>query len=122
MAKAVSNNRDKGSGKGSAKGAKSGASKALGTSRQQAAAARLARARARRAPARAGKGKPAEKRQRGKFLRDVRAEMAKVSWPSRKDLIQSTIVVLVAVAIATLYTGAIDTVFGRVVDFVVAHI
>jgi preprotein translocase subunit SecE len=122
VAKAVSNNRDKGSSKGGAKGAKSGTSKSLATSRQQAAAARLARAKARRAPGRAGKGKQAEKRQRGKFLRDVRAEMGKVSWPSRKDLIQSTIVVIVAVAIATVFTFGLDSVFSRVVDFVVGHI
>ena len=40
-----------------------------------------------------------------KFLRDVRIEMGKVTWPTRKDLVQSTIVVLVAVAIAAAYHG-----------------
>ena len=61
-------------------------------------------------------GKPAEKRGLMRFLRDVRIEMGKVTWPTRKDLLQSTIVVLVAVAIATVYTGALDTVFNKTVE------
>jgi preprotein translocase subunit SecE len=62
--------------------------------------------------------KPGEKRGFVKFLRDVRIEMGKVTWPTRKDLLQSTLVVLVAVAIATAYTLALDTVFSRLVDIV----
>ena len=48
-----------------------------------------------------------------KFLRDVRIELGKVTWPTRKDLMQSTLVVLVAVAIATVYTFGLDTVFAQ---------
>ena len=54
-----------------------------------------------------------------KFLRDVRVEMGKVTWPTRKDLAQSTLVVLVAVAIAAVYTFALDDVFAQIVDAVV---
>ncbi len=63
--------------------------------------------------------KPAEKKGFMKFLRDVRVEMGKVTWPTRKDLAQSTLVVLVAVAIATAYTGALDFVFEKALAFVV---
>ena len=52
----------------------------------------------------------------GQFLKDVRMEMRKVTWPTRKDLVQSTLVVLVAVAIAGAYTGALDFIFSQVVD------
>ena len=45
--------------------------------------------------------------------------MGKVTWPTRKDLAQSTLVVLVAVAIATAYTGVLDFVFDKAVAFVV---
>ena len=62
--------------------------------------------------------KPAEKKGFMRFLRDVRIELGKVTWPTRKDLIQSTIVVLVAVAIATVYTGLLDLVFSKAVDLV----
>ena len=63
--------------------------------------------------------KPAEKKGFMKFLRDVRVEMGKVTWPTRKDLAQSTLVVLVAVAIATAYTGVLDFVFEKALAFVV---
>jgi preprotein translocase subunit SecE len=54
-----------------------------------------------------------------KFMRDVRVELGKVTWPTRKDLAQSTLVVLVAVAIATAYTGVLDVIFDRAISFVV---
>jgi len=63
--------------------------------------------------------RPAEKKGLMKFLRDVRVEMGKVTWPTRKDLAQSTLVVLVAVAIAAAYTFALDEVFSQMVDAVV---
>ena len=63
--------------------------------------------------------KNTERKGIGKFLRDVRVEMSKVTWPTRKDLIQSTIVVMVAVLIAAVYTGALDTVFSRLTDYVI---
>ena len=119
MAKAVSSN-DKGAGKSAGKGAK-GAKSSRGSrvaAARQAAAAKQSRSRG----SAKGKGKAGEKRPRGSFLRDVRAEMGKVSWPTRKDLVQSTIVVLVAVAIAATYTFALDTVFSRVVDAIVKAI
>jgi preprotein translocase subunit SecE len=78
--------------------------------------ARPARARSAQKPK---ANKPAEKKGFMKFLRDVRVEMGKVTWPTRKDLAQSTLVVLVAVAIATAYTGALDFVFEKALAFVV---
>lgn len=70
------------------------------------------------AKAKAG-AKSSDKRSIGKFLREVRVELRKVTWPTRKELVQSTVVVLVAVAIATVYTFALDTAFSRFVDLVV---
>ena len=66
--------------------------------------------------------KPGEKRGLMKFLRDVRIELGKVTWPTRKDLIQSTLVVLVAVAIATAYCFGLDTVFAKTVDTILSVI
>jgi preprotein translocase subunit SecE len=66
--------------------------------------------------------KPGEKRGLMKFLRDVRIEMGKVTWPTRKDLMQSTLVVLVAVAIATVYCFGLDTVFAKTVDVILSVI
>ncbi len=63
-------------------------------------------------------GKSTERRGLRRFLHDVRIEMGKVVWPTRKDLAQSTLVVLVAVAIATAYTYGLDVVFAKAVDLV----
>jgi len=63
-----------------------------------------------------GGGSKRERRGMGQFFKDVRMEMRKVTWPTRKDLVQSTLVVLVAVAIAGAYTGALDFIFSQVVD------
>jgi preprotein translocase subunit SecE len=82
--------------------------------------AKPARTRSQQKPQQKAKAnRPAEKKGFMKFLRDVRVEMGKVTWPTRKDLAQSTLVVLVAVAIAAIYTFALDEVFAQVVDAVV---
>ena len=57
-----------------------------------------------------------------KFLHDVRVEMGKVTWPTRKDLAQSTVVVLVAVAIAAVYTAVLDFGFSKSIDFVIGFL
>ena len=56
------------------------------------------------------------------YFKEVKVELGKVTWPTRKDLIQSTIVVLVAVGIATVYTGVLDFVFSKAVDVVLSVI
>ena len=82
--------------------------------------AKPARTRSQQKPQQKAKAnRPAEKKGFMKFLRDVRVEMGKVTWPTRKDLAQSTLVVLVAVAIAAVYTFALDEVFSQIVDAVV---
>jgi preprotein translocase subunit SecE len=52
-----------------------------------------------------------------RFLHEVRIEMGKVTWPSRPELIQSTIVVMVAVAVAAAYIGLLDLVWSSLVNF-----
>ena len=46
------------------------------------------------------------------FIKDVRAELAKVSWPTREELRDSTVVVIVTVLIVAAYIGIIDRVLG----------
>ena len=43
------------------------------------------------------------------FLREVRTELKKVTWPSRKDTFSGTAVVLVAVFIIALFLGIVDS-------------
>lgn len=42
------------------------------------------------------------------FLREVRVELKKVTWPSRKQTMGSTLVVLVVVVIISLFLGVVD--------------
>jgi preprotein translocase subunit SecE len=42
------------------------------------------------------------------FLREVKVELKKVTWPSRKQTMGSTVVVLVIVAIISLFLGVVD--------------
>lgn len=44
------------------------------------------------------------------FFGDVRTEMRKVSWPGRKEVYGTTIVVLCAVFFFGIYLGLVDTI------------
>jgi len=42
------------------------------------------------------------------YVRDVRVEMNKVSWPSRRELRDSTLVVIVMVFVISIFIGIVD--------------
>ena len=42
------------------------------------------------------------------FSKDVRVEATKVSWPTRQELRDSTVVVIVTVAVVTVFVGVVD--------------
>ena len=50
-----------------------------------------------------------------RFLRDVRDELAKVVWPSRKEVVTYSIVVIVTVLVLGLFVFGLDVLFSRVV-------
>jgi len=50
------------------------------------------------------------------FLKDVKVEMKKVTWPSRDALVTYTVVVIVVVFILSVYIGVIDKVFGSFLE------
>ncbi len=43
-----------------------------------------------------------------RFLREVRNELKKVSWPSRNEIRESTTVVIVIVLILAVFIGLVD--------------
>jgi preprotein translocase subunit SecE len=49
------------------------------------------------------------------FYRQVIAELRKVIWPTRRELITYTSVVLVFVIVIMAYVGVLDLAFGRLV-------
>ncbi len=42
------------------------------------------------------------------FLIGVRSELRKVTWTSRKELVESTVVVVIAVMIVAVFLGIVD--------------
>lgn len=52
------------------------------------------------------------------FLRQVRSETSKVTWPSRRETMISTVMVLVMVVFASLFFFAADQLIGWVLGYV----
>ena len=52
----------------------------------------------------------------GKWFREMKSELKKVVWPSRKQVINNTIVVCVVVLISALVVLLLDFVFGLGMD------
>jgi len=55
------------------------------------------------------------------FYTDVRSEMRKVSWPNRQEVVGTTVVVMVAVAVFGLYFFVVDSILGRALNWVLQH-
>lgn len=47
-----------------------------------------------------------------KFIREVRSEVTKVTWPTRKETIVSTAMVLILAFVAALFFMVVDGVFA----------
>jgi preprotein translocase subunit SecE len=59
-----------------------------------------------------------EKRKRAgirQFLREVRLELKKVDWPSRRELVSYTVVVLATLIVTTAYVAGLDFVFSKAI-------
>lgn len=51
-----------------------------------------------------------------KFIQDVQKEMKKVSWPSQKELVDYTIVVVVFAIILAVFIFGIDRVYSTILE------
>jgi len=49
-----------------------------------------------------------------RFLREVKLEMKKVSWPSRREIQGSTVVVIITVIIVATYLGLLDSILQQI--------
>jgi preprotein translocase subunit SecE len=50
-----------------------------------------------------------------RFLREVRDELAKVVWPSRREVVTYTTVVILTVLVVGLFVFGLDVLFSRVI-------
>ena len=55
----------------------------------------------------------------GKYVREVRAELKKVVWPTRKEMVNYTIAVFVAVLFISALIGIVDSVFAWLFQWLV---
>ena len=55
----------------------------------------------------------AQQNNNGKFVREVRSELRKVVWPTKKELVNYTIAVFIAVILISVIIGIVDTVFAE---------
>ena len=55
------------------------------------------------------------------FFREVQVEMKKVSWTTRKELIASTSVVVVATLLIALFVFLVDTPMSRLIRLILGY-
>jgi preprotein translocase subunit SecE len=53
----------------------------------------------------------------GEFIRQVRAETAKVVWPTRKETVTTAIMVLIMTAMLAVFFFGVDALFSAIVKF-----
>jgi len=53
------------------------------------------------------------------FLQSVRSEAKKVTWPSRAEILRSTIIAIVAIIVFAIIIGGIDILFLQLLKFLI---
>lgn len=56
----------------------------------------------------------------GEFMRQVQAEGRKVVWPTRQETVTTAIFVAIMMTILALFFLGIDTLFGKIVQFLLS--
>ena len=54
-----------------------------------------------------------------RFLREVRGEVRKVTWPGREEVIGSTLVVIISVGLMSVFLGLVDLVLRGFLTYVI---
>ncbi|MBQ9335484.1 MAG: preprotein translocase subunit SecE [Alphaproteobacteria bacterium] len=55
------------------------------------------------------------------FLKDVKAEVGKVTWSSRQEVVITTVVVFVIALVASLFFALVDTGWYRVIHAIIGR-
>jgi preprotein translocase subunit SecE len=54
------------------------------------------------------------------FVNEVLAEFRKVTWPTRQELVNSTVVVIVVTVVVAFFLGGVDIVLARIVEWMLS--
>ncbi len=55
-----------------------------------------------------------------RLVRETTVELKKVTWPTRQDAIQLTVLVLAVVVVSSALLGFLDFLFARLVGFIIS--
>jgi len=58
----------------------------------------------------------------GEFFRQVRAESAKIVWPTRKETVMTAVMVVIMTTILGLFFFGVDSAFSAIVRFLLSFI
>jgi preprotein translocase subunit SecE len=56
------------------------------------------------------------------FFKDIKLEMVKVSWPTKDELIGSTAIVLISLAILSAFIGICDIILSKIVNIIMTRL
>ncbi|MDQ3079245.1 MAG: preprotein translocase subunit SecE [Pseudomonadota bacterium] len=56
----------------------------------------------------------------GEFIRQVRSETGKVSWPTRRETVTTAIMVLIMTTLLAIFFFGIDSFFGAIVKYLLS--
>jgi len=54
------------------------------------------------------------------FVQEVLDEFRKVTWPTRQELVNATVVVIVVTVVVAFFLGGVDIVLARVVEWMLS--
>ncbi len=55
-----------------------------------------------------------------RYLKEVRAEMSKVTWPTREEAIRLTLIVLAVTILMAFFLGGVDWVFDQLFRLIIS--
>lgn len=70
-------------------------------------------------PAKSQTGRPADRQGFGAFVRECWAELQRVQWPNRPQLVQATAVVIITCFVVGLYLYGLDAAFSRLAGWLI---
>jgi preprotein translocase subunit SecE len=54
------------------------------------------------------------------FVQEVLDEFRKVTWPTRQELVNATVVVIVVTVVVAFFLGGVDIVLARIVEWILS--
>lgn len=55
-----------------------------------------------------------------RYLRETTAELRKVTWPTRKEATQLTVIVLIVIGLTSVFLGLMDFLFARLIGVIIS--